>query len=517
MRNKKESFLKGVFVLLLSQIFIKVIGLCYKIYLTNKEGFGDIGIGIYSSGFQIYALLLTFSSTGVPNAIAKLVSERMAVNDVKGANTIFKISFIVFAIIGATGSYFLFIFSKIIAEKCLLIPEARLSLVALSPAVFFVSISSVIRGYFNGMQIFSITAKSQSLEQIFKTICTIIFVEVLILIGKNNIIIMAAGANLATTVATMCSFIYIFIGFKIKKIQYKNEIKYYNNDGKLGIRDTLKKIVTVAFPISLSSLIASFNKNIDSFTVVRFLKYNFTEAESKTQYGILSGKIDSLCAIAFSLNIAFVTTLVPNISKCMAIGDMESVRKKSKYFILISFLIALPITFIMYTFSSEILEILFPNASNGAIYLKYSSFSIIFMLLAQTTSAILQGIGKNYICPIAFGIGMIVKFLCNIILIPYKNIGIFGAIIGNIACNVVAFLICFSILKKYIYIRLDFVSMFIKPVICCIFMICLAKILYINLLCILLEKVAMILSIAISVLFYFLLINIFKILLYKQN
>ncbi len=79
MKNKKENLIKGIFYLLLSQIFIKIIGLAYKFYLTNKEGFGDSGNAIYSSGFQIYALLLTFSSTGVPNAISKMVSERLAV------------------------------------------------------------------------------------------------------------------------------------------------------------------------------------------------------------------------------------------------------------------------------------------------------------------------------------------------------------------------------------------------------------------------------------------------------
>ena len=93
MKNKKESLLKGVFTLLISQIFIKIIGLIYKLYLTNKDGFGDAGNAIYSSGFQIYALLLTFSSTGIPNAISKLVAERLAVGDNKGAHKIFKIAF----------------------------------------------------------------------------------------------------------------------------------------------------------------------------------------------------------------------------------------------------------------------------------------------------------------------------------------------------------------------------------------------------------------------------------------
>ena len=76
---------------------IKVIGLAYKLYLTNKSGFGDSGNAIYSGGFQIYALLLTFSSTGVPNAIAKLVSERLAIGDNRGAHKIFKIAFFTFA------------------------------------------------------------------------------------------------------------------------------------------------------------------------------------------------------------------------------------------------------------------------------------------------------------------------------------------------------------------------------------------------------------------------------------
>lgn len=78
MSKKKENILKGTISLFLSQIFIKIIGLVYKIYLTNKDGFGDTGNAIYSSGFQIYALLLTFSSIGIPNAISKLVSERLA-------------------------------------------------------------------------------------------------------------------------------------------------------------------------------------------------------------------------------------------------------------------------------------------------------------------------------------------------------------------------------------------------------------------------------------------------------
>ena len=86
--------MKGVIAIMLSQVLIKILGLVYKLYLTNREGFGDEGNAIYSAGFQIYALLLALSSIGVPNAISKLVSERLALDDYKGAHKIFKIAFV---------------------------------------------------------------------------------------------------------------------------------------------------------------------------------------------------------------------------------------------------------------------------------------------------------------------------------------------------------------------------------------------------------------------------------------
>ena len=151
MRDKKikeKGYMHGIIAIIISQILIKIIGLSYKLYLTNREGFGDSGNAIYSSGFQIYALLLTLSSIGVPNAISKIISERMAIGDNLGAHRIFKTCFVIFSLIGLTGSFLLFFGAKYIANNLLQIPEAKLSLMALSPSIFFVTTSSVIKGYF---------------------------------------------------------------------------------------------------------------------------------------------------------------------------------------------------------------------------------------------------------------------------------------------------------------------------------------------------------------------------------
>ena len=68
-RFVKESFMQGVFAMMFSQVLIKLIGLIYKLYLTNREGFGDEGNAIYSSGFYINSLLITLSTVGITNAI----------------------------------------------------------------------------------------------------------------------------------------------------------------------------------------------------------------------------------------------------------------------------------------------------------------------------------------------------------------------------------------------------------------------------------------------------------------
>ena len=214
---KKETFMQGVITLIFSQVMIKLLGLVYSLYLTNREGFGDKGNGIVAAGYQIYAMLLTISSIGVPNAISKLVSERIAMGDHKGAYRIFKIAFATFAMIGLVGSLMLFLGAHTIATYWLQIPEAEMTLVALSPAIFFVAISSVMRGYFNARQNIKATARSQTIEQIFKTALTIILVEIVAIISNASTEWMAGGATLATTLATFAGFGYLYLFYQTRR------------------------------------------------------------------------------------------------------------------------------------------------------------------------------------------------------------------------------------------------------------------------------------------------------------
>ena len=511
MKKKKETIAKGIIALLFSQVLIKIIGLAYKLYLTNKEGFGDAGNAIYSAGFQIYALLLTFSSTGVPNAIAKLVAERVAIGDNKGAHRIFKIAFFTFAFFGLIGTILLFLGAKRIAAQFLEIPEAEYSLITLSPSIFFVSIISVIRGYFNGRQNLSVTAKSQTIEQIFKTIFTILLVEIVARITKNNTMLMAGIANLATTIATIVSFVYIYGYYRMRRREIGTEIAQSVNYVPTRIRKTLKKILKESIPISLSSLMSSFNKNIDLFTIVKILKRYMSESEAKIQYGILSGKVDTLCILSLALNVPFVTGMVPTVSRAVAIGDREELTKKINFFIKITFVIALPCTAGLILFSNQILNLLFPNANSGAILLQINAISIFFTMLSQTINGILQGIGKSNIPLISFSIGMIFKFFANIILVSNQKIGIKGAAIGNIICNSIVLGIGIISLLKNIDLKIDKKNLIFKPILATAIMSFFG--IYINFFLkkFFLEKIVTIASIALSTIVYAILVLALKI------
>lgn len=508
---KKETFMQGVITLIFSQVLIKLLGLLYTLYLTNREGFGDKGNGIVAAGYQIYAMLLTISSIGVPNAISKLVSERVAIGDHKGAHRIFKIAFATFAVIGLIGSLLLFLGANMIANYWLQIPEAEMTLVALSPAIFFVAISSVMRGYFNGRQNIKATARSQTIEQVFKTALTIILVEIVAILSNISTEWMAGGATLATTLATMSGFGYLYLFYKTRSKEIATEVKSTVNYKYERVRTIIKKILLVSVPIALTAIMSSLNKNIDSFTVVRSLKQFMPEDMAITQYGILGGKVDTLTSLPLSINVAFSTALVPAISAAKARKDKKTITQKTSFSLLVSMLIGLPCTVGMCIFAGPILKLLFPNASNGATILQLSSLAIIFTILDQTINGALQGYGKLKIPVISLGCGVIAKLILNLILVPIPEIGVNGAAIASVVCHLVAFVIAMVSLMKNIKLDLAFSKFVIKPVIATAMMGICSYYSYLSLSRIITAKLATILAMVLAVVVYALAIVALKV------
>ena len=515
-KDRKQTFMQGIITLMFSQVLIKILGLSYKLYLTNKDGYGDVGNAISSSGFHIYALFLTISSVGVPNAVSKLISERLSIGDERGANKIFKVTFATFSLIGFSSAVFLFINAHYIANFVLAIPEAELTLMCLAPSLFFVSLISVFRGYFNGYQNMRPMAASQTVEQLTKMSISIFLVESICWLFGNaseNTYLMAAASNLATTLASFISFIYL-VSLYFKERKFNN----YNKKKIKGMtnRQILKNVITIAMPMTICALLGAINKNVDSMTVVRSLRTFLTEEQAQIQYGILSGKVETLVTFPYSFNMAFATALVPALASAKASGNMETAKKRLSFSLLITILISLPCSIGMIIYAEPILKLLFPNASSGTFIFQLSAMSIVFVTIEQNIVGALQGIGKTFVPIISIFVGAIVKLVVNLTLVninPDRFIlgGVAGAAFGTLLCHIVSMIINTYILRKYIKFDFKISKCIIKPIIAVTLMAVISLIIYKWLLCIIVEKMAIILAIITAIFVYLICILVLKV------
>ena len=471
-RIKKESFGRGVLALMSSQVFIKLLSFVYRRYLTNKDGFGDAGNAIYSAGYNIYALLLTLSSIGVPNAVSKMVSERVTLGDTKGAHRIFRVALATFAVIGMAGTLFLLFGAKTLSS-IMGMPEAEMVLVILSPSIFFVAICSVFRGFFNGQSKIKVTANSQTLEQIFKTVFTIVAVELVVVFSGLNTSIMAAGATVATTLSTCLSFFYLYTYYKLHKREKITDVVFKGRSpiSKKSVIQIAKAILWVSIPMSLSAILTSINRNIDSFTVVRLLQNgltNLTEEEAITQYGILSGKVELLTGLPLSFNVAFATALVPAIAAAGASKNMKNGVKKITFSLSTTVVIVLPCVVGMVVFADPILKLFSSKNSEGAFIMQICVLATIFTAMEQTINSALQGLGKIFVPATALTLGVLLKLILNLILVPIPtDVFLLGEAVGAAfatdVCHFVAFWIVFEVLQETIHKKISFTKLMFKP------------------------------------------------------
>ncbi len=474
--KKAPTFLMNVITIIFAQVAVKLLGFAYRMVITNIDGFGDMGNGYYNFGFQIYTLLLAVSSIGIPNAISKLVSERCALDDYKGAMRIFRVALVLFLCVGAFFSALMFFGAEFIATAVLDTPLAKYTIKVLSPAIVFVSVSSVVRGFFAGQQNMKATNTSQVLEQFLKSLSTILIVMAM---AGSKPEFMAAGATLATTLSTFLSCIYLFIflaansGDIRQRLSIAPAVKIKGSSLSIA-----KMILYVSVPISLGSIVASLNRIVDIVTVVRGVKIalagSFTDAillgeEAVRLSGILS-KTDVLINLPLALNTAFATVLVPTVAGALAVKDYDTAKQKISFSLLVSSVIALACSAGYMALASPILKMIYPNASDGGLLFALVAPTVFFSAMSQTIYGSLQGMGKIFVPAISVLAGGIVKVILNLVLIPIPAINIYGAPIGSIACQGIAFFVSFGVLRKNLPMTLPFGKYFLKPFIAAVLM-----------------------------------------------
>ena len=340
---------------------------------------------------------------------------------------------------------------------------------------------------------------------------TFILIELSVILTHNpDTTIMAACSCLAITVANLLECAFLVKKYITERPIIRQEVKESIHNTRAKTFQIIKEIAIVSIPISLSALIGTISKNIDATTIVNKLKDKIGYEQAKIQYGILSGKVDTLINFPLSFNMAITTALLPNIAASN--GDLKTKEERINKSILFGAIISIPIIMLFMIFGKEILKVLFPNASDGSEILKISSLSIIFIALGQTFNGVLYGIGKTNIPIISVSVGVIAKLICNQILVPHvewKIGGTVGAAIGGIIYNATTMIISYIAIKKYTPIIIK-KSSIIKPILASTIMTIISKMIFGYLILSTKLSIALIITIFIGAIIYIMLLILMK-------
>ena len=422
----KNKLVKGALVLSLGGIITKVIGAVYRVPLTNI--LGAEGIGIYQMVFPLYAILLTFSSTGVPSGISKLIA------DGENPQKVLKSSIVLFSGLGLILGLLMAVFSRKIAifqgDK-----NAYLAYLFISPAVVFVSLISCFRGYFQGIFNMSPTAVSQVIEQVTKLFFGLIICYFL----RNDVIKASAGATLAVTLSEVVALFYL-----IKKSKKDLSIARIFKQ-KIAFKPIVKNVL----PIMATTLIMPIIKMVDSFLILNVVGSYLTNATA--YYGLYSGAVESIVSLPVSVCYAIAVTSIPIVSK--AKKENEDLKKHFKKSIYLTVFTAIILSAVTLLFSNFSINLLYKGLSESerltaGNMLKLSSLTVIFLPIMQTSIALINAIGKYKVSLFSGSVMAIVKIISSYLLLKNPSINVYGAILSDILSYFVA---CFINLSYIIY------------------------------------------------------------------
>lgn len=446
--KNKDSFLKNAAILAASGIIARFMGFLYRIPMQNI--LGDSGTGIYSAAFNLYLFFFVISSAGIPSAVSKMISYRIA----KGQDTrkVLGISILFSGSLGFISMLVLFFFADALAYF-IGMPRAALSIKALAPTVFTVSLMSSFKGYFLGNRNSAPVAYSQLVDQLVNAALSVLLVYMFI---ERGVLYAAFGGTLATFFGSLIGFLILFIIFiKLKKEPKSNVEK---------TSSVLKELVFTAIPIVAGTAIFGVTNIIDTRMAMNLLTNSgFSIYEAEVLFGQLGGKYVVITTLPVAVSSAIAMAVIPSISAASANEDYGKVRSKTNSALKLGMLIAMPASFGVGILAEPILHFLFPNNYEGYMLLVVGAASILFLSLSQISTGILHGLSVLKVPVLAAALGSILKIPLNYILISNPSINIVGAVISTTVCYIVASSINLFFVYKKTELKLEIKNTFIKP------------------------------------------------------
>lgn len=438
-QDKKQSFIKGAAILSVSTLVVKLLGLLFSIPLANF--IDPEGMSHFYIAYNIFGLFLMLSTAGLPIAVSRMVGTAYSQGCRREADRVFSVAFWLFFFLGLFGCLVMFFGANQIA-RWYGSPEANYAIMALAPTLFFISIESSLRGYFQGRSNMVPTATSQTIEAVTKVI---IGVGLAFYIIENFDVDpdrwAAVGAIIGVSVSAGLGAIYLLL-FKFFQGRRDRREHWGEEPALTSRQQMLINLVRFAVPITIGSCFLSLLDTVDGAILLDRLKEGalFTQDQADWWNGTL-GHARKFFDLPGAFVVPISTSLLPILSGAIAAKDQRQVDRISSTALRVTLLIGIPSSVGMAVFSQPICQLLLYNqpevAQGAAPLLTMLSVAIAFSGMLFTTNAILQSFGRATRPVINMAVGGILKIVLSYVLIGIPEVNAMGSAISTVVSYVV--------------------------------------------------------------------------------
>lgn len=472
--EKKNTFFGGAAILAVSSILVKLIGAVYRIPLGNI--LPDEVMADYNSAYNIYNFILTISTTGLPVALSKTISESNALGRKNQMRRIFWVAFFTFLIMGLASFFCMTLLAGPLSEVVLSNPKAVYCVIALAPSALCVCIMSAFRGFFQGQFNMMPTGISQVIESGSKLIVglalAIYLVKVALKPDSGSV-----GAIIGVSVGSVIALGYMVVRFVRSKAL--NNMRGTDKPDSVG--RILGSLLKLAVPITLGSAASALVTLMDNKLVMSQLRTIYEMVDgmaadvaldaARSLYGIYS-KTMSIYNLPFSMMVPLTACIIPAVSASLSKKDQLGAQRISESALRIGLLVAMPMGMGLCALGGPIMQLLFPaiDVSVAGPLLSVLGIASIFVALQLLCNSILQANGRVNLPILAVVIGGAVKLIVNYTLVGNPNIRINGAPVGTLCCFAVIAIMEMIIIRRLVPAAPRFARAIGKPLIAALIM-----------------------------------------------
>lgn len=438
-----KNFLVQGSILAVAGVITKIIGAVYKVPLIHI--LGDEGMGYYGVAFQIYSIALTLTSYGLPLAVSKLVSARVARGEYRNSYRVFRGAMTLAIVVGGVVTAIILFGADFIATNIMAMSLSAYALRVLSPCILIVAILGVFRGFFQGNGSMIPTAFSQVLEQIVNAAVGVSGAYLLFKVGtgvartKGNAsygeAYGAAGGTLGTVTGALTALLFLALTFSAYRKLLKRKMRTERGHRRESYEKIFKLLILTIAPVVLSSTVYNLCGVIDNSM---FAKIMAVQGHSVSEYsallGILSGKYDTLVNVPIAIAYSLGSSLIPTIVTAAQSGNRKLVFSKIQLVTRFNMILAIPCAVGFIVLAEPIMNLIFFGQDNhtAGLVLQLGALSVVFYCLSTVTNAVLQGL-DNMMAPVKnASISVVIYVVSLFIMLVVFKWSIYGVVIGRI-------------------------------------------------------------------------------------